>query len=157
MRGTPALTSGNNNAIALWQTSGTAETKMRETRQFRSALSIAPNAELPAGVLSNDRLFVAYIGKEKEQRSVWLARASHSMPSAPATAVQSNSYRGVGIVKGLDPKVPAIEIKHEDIVGLMPAMQMLFPVTEPALLEGCRQRAIGVHGGTGTDEMKVLR
>src|SRR5215213_4501894 len=30
VQGTPALTSGNNNAVALWQTSGTAETKMRE-------------------------------------------------------------------------------------------------------------------------------
>ncbi len=137
VRGTPALTAGNN-AIALWQTSGTAETKMRELGNAGSELSVASNAELPAGVISNNRLFVAYIAKEKEQRSVWLVTANQAMPSAPAPAasVPSNSYHGVGIVKGLDPKVPAIEIKHEDIVGLMPAMQMLFPVTEKAMLDG---------------------
>ncbi len=74
--GTPVLTSGNNSAIALWQTSNTAETKMRSLANAGSALSIASNAELPDGVFSNDRLFVAYIAKEKEQRSVWLVRAN---------------------------------------------------------------------------------
>src|SRR5215213_77259 len=78
VRGTPALTAGNNNTIALWQTSGAAETKMRELGNAGSALSMASNAELPAGVFSNDRLFVAYIGKEKEQRSVWLYLLSPS-------------------------------------------------------------------------------
>jgi len=39
-------------------------------------------------------------------------------------------------VKGLDSKAPAIEIDHEEIVGLMPAMQMEFPVTDVALLSG---------------------
>ena len=57
-------------------------------------------------------------------------------PSGPAAAVQSNSYQGVGVVKGLNPKAPAIEIDHEEIVGLMPAMQMEFPVTDGALLNG---------------------
>ena len=137
VQGTPALAARNDNAYALWQTSGTAETKMREVSNAGAAISLASNAELPAAVFSNVGLFVAYIGKEKEQRSVWLVRTNPSMPPAPATAaVQSNSYEGVGIVKGLDTKVPAIEIKHEDIVGLMPAMQMQFPVTDAALLDG---------------------
>src|ERR1044072_6460185 len=57
-------------------------------------------------------------------------------PSGPAAAVASNTYQGVGIVKGLNPRAPAIEIKHEDIVGLMPGMQMEFPVTDGALLNG---------------------
>jgi hypothetical protein len=74
VHGTPALTSGNNKAIALWQSSSAAETKMRELGNAGAALSIASNAELPAGVFSNNRLFVAYIANEKEQRSVWLAR-----------------------------------------------------------------------------------
>ncbi|HLM24233.1 MAG TPA: sialidase family protein [Pyrinomonadaceae bacterium] len=76
VQGTPALTSGNNNAVALWQTSGTAETKMRELGNAGLALSVALNAELPAGVFSNDKLFVAYIATEKAQRSVWLIRAA---------------------------------------------------------------------------------
>ena len=57
-------------------------------------------------------------------------------PSGPAAAVQTNSYQGVGIVRGLNPKRPGIEIEHEDIVGLMPAMQMEFPVTDAAMLKG---------------------
>lgn len=57
-------------------------------------------------------------------------------PSGPAAAVQPNSFQGVGVVKGLNPKAPAIEIDHEEIVGLMPAMQMEFPVTDGALLNG---------------------
>jgi Cu/Ag efflux protein CusF len=44
----------------------------------------------------------------------------------------------VGVVKALYPnaKAPAIEIDHGDIEGLMPAMQMEFPVTDPNLLNG---------------------
>ena len=57
-------------------------------------------------------------------------------PSGPAAAVAANSYQGVGVVKGLDPKAPAIEIDHEEIVGLMPAMQMEFPVTDGTMLNG---------------------
>jgi hypothetical protein len=75
VRGTPELTGGHDKTIALWQTSDTAETKMRELGNAGSALSVATNAELPAGVFSNGKLFVAYIGKEKEKRSIWLIRA----------------------------------------------------------------------------------
>lgn len=72
VRGTPSLA----DTIALWQTSETAETKMRSLGNAGSALSIAANAELPAGTFVNDKLFVAYIGKEKEKRSIWLIRAA---------------------------------------------------------------------------------
>ena len=71
VRGTPVLA----NTIALWQTSETTETKMRSLGNAGSALSVAANAELPAGTFVNDKLFVAYIGKEKEKRSIWLIRA----------------------------------------------------------------------------------
>jgi Cu/Ag efflux protein CusF len=58
--------------------------------------------------------------------------------SGPAAAVQANSYHGVGVVKHVytNPKAPAIEIDHGDIDGLMPAMKMEFPVTDPNLLNG---------------------
>lgn len=72
VRGTPTLA----DTIALWQTSETAETKMRSVGNAGSALSVAANAELPAGTFVNDKLFVAYIGKEKEKRSIWLIRAA---------------------------------------------------------------------------------
>jgi Cu(I)/Ag(I) efflux system periplasmic protein CusF len=57
-------------------------------------------------------------------------------PSTPAAATPANTYHGVGIVKSIDPKVPAIEIDHEEIIGLMQGMQMEFPVTDSALLNG---------------------
>ena len=63
-------------------------------------------------------------------------QATPTPVSGPAAAVQANSYQGVGVVKSLNPKLPAIEIDHEEIVGLMPAMQMEFPVTEVSLLNG---------------------
>ena len=57
-------------------------------------------------------------------------------PTGPAAAVATNSYKGVGVVKAIDPKGPAIEIDHGDIEGLMPAMEMEFPVTDRSLLNG---------------------
>jgi hypothetical protein len=75
VRGTPALAVGNDNMIALWQSADVPNTKMRELGTTGSVLSVAANAELPAGAFSNDRLFVAYIGKDKEKRSIWLVRA----------------------------------------------------------------------------------
>ena len=66
------------------------------------------------------------------------AKTAHkdSQPEGPAAAVQTHTYAGVGTVKSIDPKLPAIEIDHEDIKGLMPAMQMQFHVKDKALLEG---------------------
>ena len=65
-------------------------------------------------------------------------KQSAPTPSGPAAAVQTNTYHGIGVVKALytNPKAPAIEIDHGDIDGLMPAMQMEFPVTDPSLLNG---------------------
>ena len=75
VRGTPALTSGKNGVIALWQASEAAESKMGELGKAGSTLSVALNAELPAGAFSKGNLFVAYIAKEKEKRSIWLVKA----------------------------------------------------------------------------------
>ena len=52
VRGTPALTASNNGAIALWQNSAVAETKISELGKAGSTLSVAANAELPAGTFS---------------------------------------------------------------------------------------------------------
>jgi hypothetical protein len=74
VRGTPALNSANHGAIAVWQTM-VGETKMSELGKAGSTISVAANAELPAGAVSNGKMFVVYIGKEKEQRSIWLVKA----------------------------------------------------------------------------------
>ena len=57
-------------------------------------------------------------------------------PTGPAAAVATNHYQGMGVVKSINPTAPAIEIDHGDIDGLMPAMQMEFPVTDSSLLNG---------------------
>lgn len=76
VKGTPAIAVGGHRTFAVWQ--GTAgqqiETKMRELGGAGAAVSVAAQAELPSGALCNDKLFVAYITKVGEKRSVWLAR-----------------------------------------------------------------------------------
>ena len=65
-------------------------------------------------------------------------QSASATPSGPAAAVATNTYHGAGVVKAVftNPKAPAIEIDHGEIEGLMPAMQMEFPVTDPKLLNG---------------------
>jgi Cu/Ag efflux protein CusF len=83
-------------------------------------------------------------------------QSNNPTPSGAAAAVQTTSYQGEGVVKGLNPKQPAIEIDHGEIVGLMPAMQMEFPVTETALLNGLAVNdRIDFTVENGTGEMKV--
>ena len=66
--------------------------------------------------------------KEDGQRNV----------SGPAAAVETTTYPGVGVVKSINLKRPSIEIDHEDIKGLMPAMTMEFYVKDKSLLDGIR-------------------
>lgn len=76
VKGTPALATGNNRAVAIWQAGGAQqpETKVRELSGAVAAVSVAANAELPSGAFSEDKLFVAYITNIGEKRSVWLAK-----------------------------------------------------------------------------------
>jgi hypothetical protein len=78
VRGTPVLTARKNVTIAIWDTGGArvAETNVGEIGKAGSTTSfLSSNAELPAAVSCNNRLFVAYINKVNEKRSVWLVRA----------------------------------------------------------------------------------
>jgi len=70
-------------------------------------------------------------GSKTEQKA-----ANATPASGPAAAVASNRYQGEGTVKALNPNAPSIEINHGDIDGLMPGMQMEFPVTDATLLNG---------------------
>jgi hypothetical protein len=74
VRGTPVLAAGNNSDVAIWEMS--AETRLRRVRNDAESISLGSNAELPAAAFSNDGLFVAYISKVKEKRSVWLVKAN---------------------------------------------------------------------------------
>jgi hypothetical protein len=76
VKGTPALATGTNRAVAIWQglEAQQSETKVRELGVAGAVVSVAANAELPSGAFSKDKLFVAYISRVGEKRSVWLAK-----------------------------------------------------------------------------------
>ena len=56
--------------------------------------------------------------------------------SAAATqpVVKDGNYDGKGKVTKIDMKIGSVEVDHEDIKGLMPAMKMEFYVTDKAML-----------------------
>jgi len=79
IRGTPVLTEGTTgySGIAIWEKAGDqgSETRALLIGQDRPAFAIGSNAELPAAAFTKDGLFVAYVSKVKEKRSVWLIKA----------------------------------------------------------------------------------
>jgi hypothetical protein len=76
VRGTPVLAANGSSDVAIWEKTGggAAETKFRKLGN-EGAISVGTNAELPAAVAGKDGLFVAYVSKVKEKRSVWLVKA----------------------------------------------------------------------------------
>ena len=79
MRGTPALAAGTNSDIAVWETTSDkgTEGKLRTLGDDGPPVSIGLNVELPAAAMSKDGLFIAYVSKVKDKRSVWLIKADH--------------------------------------------------------------------------------
>lgn len=75
IRGTPVLTED----VAVWEKPGDqgSETKFRSVGDDGPAISIGANVELPAAAFTKNGLFVAYVSKVKEKRSVWLIKADH--------------------------------------------------------------------------------
>ena len=58
-------------------------------------------------------------------------------PGFPPT-VPDKPYPGTGIVKILNPKEGWVEIEHEEIKDLMPAMTMEFWIRNPSIMKGIR-------------------
>lgn len=56
--------------------------------------------------------------------------------NGPAAAVQTRTFIGIGVVASVKPEVAVVELNHEEIKGLMPAMQMEFHVKDKSLLNG---------------------
>ena len=48
-------------------------------------------------------------------------------------------FHGVGVVIAVAPKSGALTVKHADIKGFMPAMEMMFRVDPPSLSDGLRK------------------
>jgi Cu/Ag efflux protein CusF len=60
-------------------------------------------------------------------------------------------FRGIGIVTAIDPATGSLTINHQEIVGLMPPMEMLFHVDSRALSDGVKpgdKIEFGVEGRT---------
>ena len=86
--------------------------------------------------------------------------ADNRKVSGPAAAVQTTTYQGVGVVKGTDAKRPSIDIDHQEIKGLMPAMRMEFYVKDKSLLDGLRsgdQIEFTIENGVGGEKITAIR
>ena len=60
-------------------------------------------------------------------------------------------FRGVGVVTAIDPATGSLTINHQEIVGLMPPMEMLFHVDPRTLSDGVKpgdKIEFGVEGKT---------
>jgi Cu/Ag efflux protein CusF len=80
--------------------------------------------------------------------------------SSPAPTVETKTYQGVGVVKSLNPKQPSIEIDHEAIKDLMPAMQMSFYVKDKSLLQDLKpgdRIAFTLENGVGGLKITEIR
>lgn len=62
------------------------------------------------------------------------AKASASTSSMP----KEGNYKGKGTVTKIDLTAGSVELNHENIEGLMPAMQMEFYVMDKAMLMGLK-------------------
>jgi Cu/Ag efflux protein CusF len=92
----------------------------------------------------------------------WSASKGENEPLPMAQAQQSEprmNFPGVGIVTAIEP-AGSLTINHEPIEGLMPAMEMTFPVNPRALANGVRpgdKIEFSVEGKTYTIvDLKVI-
>ncbi|MEP6903811.1 MAG: copper-binding protein [Actinomycetota bacterium] len=57
-------------------------------------------------------------------------------PVPTASIPKDGNYAGKGVVTKINNEIGSVELNHEDIKDLMPAMQMEFYVKDKALLKG---------------------
>jgi Cu/Ag efflux protein CusF len=62
--------------------------------------------------------------------------------SAPTEQTEPNIYRGVGVVEEANKETATVQINHEDIKDLMPAMSMPFKLRSSSLLDSI---SVGDH------------
>jgi Cu(I)/Ag(I) efflux system periplasmic protein CusF len=63
----------------------------------------------------------------------------HEVPAQAETHEPTGIFRGVGIIKAIDPRTGALTLAHEEIKGLMPAMEMMYRVKSRVSSEGLRE------------------
>ncbi len=88
-------------------------------------------------------LFVFLFALAGCEKSVSETKPQNAKPAPTATAPvtapsipKDGNYDGKGEVTKINSELGSVELKHEDMPGLMPAMQMEFFVKEKALLKG---------------------
>ncbi len=65
-----------------------------------------------------------------------LKNTNSPTPVPSASFPANGNYNGRGKISKINDSLPSVEMDHEAIAGLMPAMQMEFYVKDKALLEG---------------------
>lgn len=65
-----------------------------------------------------------------------ISKAQTPSPVPTASIPKDGSYDGKGEVTKINMELGSIEMKHEDMPGLMPAMQMEFYVKDKSMLKG---------------------
>ena len=62
------------------------------------------------------------------------------LPRAELTWIQDSNgrFRGTGVATAIDPETGSLTINHQEIKGLMPAMEMLFSVDPRSLSDGVK-------------------
>lgn len=68
------------------------------------------------------------------------AKANSASPTpVPTTEIpKDGDHPGQGVVTKIDTKLGSVELKHGDIPGVMPAMQMEFFVSDKKILDGLK-------------------
>jgi len=66
------------------------------------------------------------------------AQSNVPTPVTTASIPKDGNYDGRGVVTKINLKLASIEINHEDIPDVMPAMQMEFYVNDKAILNGLK-------------------
>lgn len=89
---------------------------------------------LRTAIIGADGKFVKlYRGNEWKPSE--LVAELRGLGSSQEARANSSGYRGVGVVESTDPENLSIQIDHEDIKGLMPAMNMPYRVKDKSLLD----------------------
>ena len=84
-------------------------------------------------------IIIVFYGLACTKNDIKPANTTAAKTTAPAMTPDGSkdgNYNGKGTVTKIDEKVGSVGLDHENIEGLMPAMQMEFYVTDKALLNG---------------------
>jgi Cu/Ag efflux protein CusF len=77
-------------------------------------------------------------GKPSANENVRTVSAVSPTPAPAAIIAKDGDYNGKGVVTKLNVEQGSIELNHEEIKGMMPAMQMEFFVSDKKILDGLK-------------------